>query len=131
MSTETATNPLLTEGRGVVIRDTKGIGEPVLGRILKLADGYAWVGLDGGRVVRFEVSTLCAMLPGDHERWMLTAPQTQSSEEYDGLRTRQARLEATIDRLHTELDIVTAVLDTADDAAVKPFPVPSSTEGAE
>lgn len=114
MSTETATNPLLTEGRGVVIRDTQGIGEPVLGRIVKIGDGYALVAIGPERAVQFELSTLCAMLPGDHDRWMLTVPGAPGSEEYGDLLIRQASLLAERGRIDRELDVIGAVLATAD-----------------
>jgi hypothetical protein len=122
MSTETRTNPLLTEGRGVVIRDTQGIGDPVLARIVKITEGCALVLTEFlGRAIRFDASTGYAMMAGEHERWLLTAPETQSSDEYDELRTRQARLEDKLVRLRRELEIVTAVLETADDASVEPY----------
>jgi hypothetical protein len=116
VSTETSTNPLLTEGRGVVIRDTQGIGEPVLGRIVEISAEYALVDVRAanGQPVRFELSTLCAMLPGDHDRWKLAAPDGPGSEEYGDLLIRQGGLLAERDRIDRQLDLIGAVLATAD-----------------
>jgi hypothetical protein len=127
MSTEATTNPLLTEGRGVVFRDTEGIGEPILGRIVKISDGYALATILSGHSVRFELSTGWAMSPGNHERWKATAPRTPSSDEYDSLRTQQARLEAELAAAQRRLDIVTAVLEAADDMAVEPYTGPGKS----
>jgi len=67
----------LAEGKGVVIRDRKGIAEPVPGRIVKITDEHVLVeaGAPTCRLVRFERSTGFALLPGEHERWELTAAE--------------------------------------------------------
>ena len=108
----------LTEGKGVVIRDRKGIAAPVLGRIAKITDEHAVVYVDGARLVRFDRATGFALLPGEHDRWELTACGPPGSEEYDGLLTRQARLDAERARIGRELDLVSDVLATADDVAM-------------
>jgi hypothetical protein len=108
----------LAIGKGVVIRDRQGCASPVLGTIANITDEHALVKVEGGRLVRFERSTGFALLAGEHDRWQINACGPPSSEEYDGLLTRQARLEAERDRLGRELDLVTAVLKTADDVAL-------------
>lgn len=110
----------LAEGKGVVIRDTQGIGEPQLGRIEKIDAEYVLVsvGTSPRRLVRFERSTGCAMLAGEHDRWKLTACGSPSSEEYGDLLIRQARLQAERERVSRELDLVSAVLETADEVAM-------------
>jgi len=108
----------LAEGKGVVIRDRKGIAAPVLGRIMAITGEHALVQTEAPWLLLFERSTGCAMLPGEHERWELSAAGSPSSEEYGDLLVRQARLQAQRERLQRELDLVTAVLATADDVAM-------------
>jgi hypothetical protein len=122
MSTGTTTNPLLAEGRGVVIRDTKGWAEPVLGRVTDAGEVYMLVDIcrADGKMVRFERASLYAMVPGEHERWKLTAPGAPGSEEYGDLLIRQARLQAERERVSRELDLIAAVLETADAGASTP-----------
>jgi hypothetical protein len=111
----------LAVGKGVVIRDTRGIAFPVLGRIAEITGEHVLVDADraDGHPVRFERSTGYALLPGDHDRWKLCAPAPPGSEDYGDLLIEQGRLQAQRDRIQGRLDLITAHLDTAEQMTSK------------
>lgn len=107
----------LVIGKGVVIRDRQGIGSPVLGRIVSIRDEYTLVVTEAGVPLRFERSTGCAMQPGDHERWELCAPPAPGTPEYEALGERQDVLYDELKHIRQQIDVIGAVLETADEMA--------------
>lgn len=114
----------LVAGKGVMIRDTHGIGAPAPGWIVQITSEDVLVGLADGRPVRVDRSTGYVLQAGDHDRWQIThdrwqitAPAPPGSEEYGDLLIRQGELQAKRERILRELDVVGAVLETADAVA--------------